>query len=138
MRNRQFPAFTTFHFVASRIMHCELNCEVDVGNGRNMRNRHFSAHPRKREKWRKKEKAGKFLRPFELASHGMGRWFKSSISHHTDSYRQPPMTVQSYSTSTVIKHSLFDEPETNIRTHFQAKAESNIKHAKGLKVPGGL
>ncbi len=54
------------------MQHCELNCEVGVGNGRNRRNQGFSAHPRKRKKRRKKEKAGKFLRPFELASHGRG------------------------------------------------------------------
>jgi hypothetical protein len=31
MRNRPFPAFATFQFVASRIMHSELTCEVGVG-----------------------------------------------------------------------------------------------------------
>ncbi len=41
-------------------MHCELNCEVGVGNGRNKRNLHFSMHPRKRKKRQKKEKAENF------------------------------------------------------------------------------
>ena len=67
---------------ASRSMHCELNCEVGVGNGRNARNRHLSIHPRKRKKRHKKEKAGKILRPYRTPSYGRGRWFKPSIAHH--------------------------------------------------------